>query len=88
MSALPPRADISYDKAIALNPNDASFYSLRGDAYEEKGDIDRAIADFRKVLEIDPSDQDAEESLRRLGVTPDTSTCNLSSASSAATKKR
>ncbi len=29
-----------------------------------------AIADFRKALEIDPSDQYAKNNLKRLGVTP------------------
>jgi len=43
---------------------------LRGCAYNGKGEVDRAIADFRKVLEIDPSDQDAKDNLRRMGVTP------------------
>lgn len=29
-----------------------------------------SIADFRKALEIDPSDQDAKNNLKRLGATP------------------
>ena len=37
---------------------------------QENGDKEKAIADFRKVLEINPSDQDAKNNLRRLGVTP------------------
>jgi len=35
-----------------------------------KGDYDRAIADYRKALEINPSDQKARNKLKRLGVTP------------------
>ena len=59
-----------YDKAIALDPNDAGAYTNRGVAYGRKGDKDQAIADFRKVLEINPSDQDAKRKLNILGVTP------------------
>ncbi len=42
----------------------------RGNDYLRKGEYDRAIADFRKVLEINPSDQDAKVTLELLGVTP------------------
>jgi hypothetical protein len=34
------------------------------------GDKEQAIADCRKVLEIDPSNQKAKEGLKRLRVTP------------------
>ena len=41
---------------LGLNsePNDAEFYSSRGDAYSEKGDYDRAIADYTKAIELKP----------------------------------
>ncbi len=55
---------------IALNPNDALAYANRGATYEKKGAKEQALADFRKALEIDPSDQDAKDGLKRLGVTP------------------
>jgi len=48
----------------------ALAYFNRGLAYEKKGDKDQAIGDFRKALEIDPSDQDAKNWLKKLGVTP------------------
>jgi len=69
-----PFAD--YDRAIALfpdRPDKAKAYTNRGNAYYAKGDLDRAIADFRKVLEVsdDPTLRGlAEETLRELGVTP------------------
>ena len=59
-----------YDKYIELNPNDADAYFNRGLAYELKGDKEKAIADFRKALEIAPSFQEAKAALERLGVTP------------------
>jgi len=34
------------------------------------GESDRAIADFRKALEINSSDQDAKNNLKLLGATP------------------
>ena len=50
--------------------NRTAAYSNRGVAYKKKGDKEQAIADFRTALEINPSDQDAKEGLKRLGVTP------------------
>ena len=35
--------------------NLATAYDLRGQAYENKGDHDRAIADFNKSLELNPN---------------------------------
>ncbi len=46
------------------------FEALEKASVEKKGEVDQAIADFRKAVEIDPSDQDAKEGLKRLGVMP------------------
>jgi tetratricopeptide (TPR) repeat protein len=43
-----------YTKAIELNPEDSSFYALRGDSYEYKNEYDQAIADYNKAIEMDP----------------------------------
>ncbi len=59
-----------YTKAIAPKPVYANAYGGRGAAYMKKGDKEQAIADFRKALEIDPSHQQAKDSLKKLGVTP------------------
>ena len=40
------------DKAIELDPEDATAYRSRGDAYEEKGDYDKAIKDYDMVLQL------------------------------------
>jgi tetratricopeptide (TPR) repeat protein len=39
---------------INREPEDKDFWWWRGVAYEEKGDLDRAVADYRKSLEIEP----------------------------------
>ncbi len=65
-----PRVFADIDKAIALNPWNALAYFHRGYAYEKKGDEDRAIADFRRALEINPRMLDAKVRLKRLGATP------------------
>ena len=59
-----------FHKAIAFDPNFTPAYNTRGLAYEKMGDKEQAIADYRKVLEIDPSNQKAKEGLKRLRVTP------------------
>ncbi len=45
------------------------FNNNRGLAYRDKGEIDRAIADFRRALEINPSYQDPKENLGVLRAT-------------------
>jgi Tfp pilus assembly protein PilF len=50
--------------------NRDSAYSNRGVAYVAKRDKEQAIADFRKALEIDPSNQLAKIGFDVLGVTP------------------
>jgi tetratricopeptide (TPR) repeat protein len=41
--------------AIRLNPKDAVAYNNRGVAYIEKGELDKAIADYDKALELAPN---------------------------------
>ena len=40
-------------KAIGIYPENALAYANRGLAYEAKDDIDRAIADYSKTIELD-----------------------------------
>ena len=41
-------------RATAQTPDDAEAYNLRGIAYSENGDQDRAIATFSKAIELKP----------------------------------
>ncbi|HBR22615.1 MAG TPA: hypothetical protein DD713_08660 [Nitrospiraceae bacterium] len=42
-----------YNKAIALNPNDADAYLKRGFAYAKKGQYDKAIEDYNKAIALE-----------------------------------
>jgi tetratricopeptide (TPR) repeat protein len=41
-----------YSKAILLNPNDADAYYNRGCAYSEKGEVDKAVSDLKRCIEL------------------------------------
>ena len=63
---------IAYDtKVIDIDPKYANAYYSRAAIYETiKGDKSRAIADYRTYLTIVPDDEEAQESLARLGGSP------------------
>jgi tetratricopeptide (TPR) repeat protein len=59
-----------YAKAIEIRPDEKFYYYLRGRAYRERqriGDRDRASADFRRALEIDPEYRLAQRGLQSVG---------------------
>ena len=39
---------------------------MRGQAYEHLGERDKALADFKAALEIDPGFKEAQEGVKRL----------------------
>ena len=43
------------DEAIAANPDKAEFYDVKGTICEQRNDMDNAIANFKKSIEIDPT---------------------------------
>lgn len=55
-----------YDKEIELNSNDAVVYYNRGTVFDDLGNYDLAIADYKKVLEIDPNFENAKENIRKI----------------------
>jgi len=61
-------AIIGYTKAIELNPNQTDTYYKRGLVYKDMGQRDKAIADFRKAVELDNNYIEALTQLRELGV--------------------
>ena len=57
-------------KGIELNPRYAFAYLIRAQIYEKKNDRDKAIADYRQALALDPARAVARQALQRLGVEP------------------
>ena len=53
----------AYDKAIEINPNDASAYNNRGLVYDNLDKNDMAIADYKKAIELNPNYGDAFNNL-------------------------
>ena len=48
-----------YNKAIELDPKDATTYKLRGHEKSKLGDYQGEIADYNKAIELDPKDAEA-----------------------------
>jgi len=57
---------IEFGQALALDPNNAEYYTDRGVALYMSGLTERARADFERALEIDPHLTAATENLRKL----------------------
>jgi len=53
-------------KAVDLNPKYLRAYLRRAQLYEETSKLDDALADFKKILELDPSHSEANHAVRRL----------------------
>jgi Flp pilus assembly protein TadD len=66
----PEQALADANEAIRLDPRHLMAYKLRGGVLGGMGRRDEAIADFRKALELDPSDESVKKNLKDLGVTP------------------
>lgn len=54
-----PQAILAFSRAVALEPDFADAYLLRGEANAADGKIDRAIADFSKTLDLRPDNTQA-----------------------------
>jgi WD40 repeat protein len=54
----------AYTEAIRKNPDDATAYFKRGDAYGANGEYDKAIADLTEVIRLDPNYPGADSRLK------------------------
>ncbi len=44
-----------YDRAIQLDPKNASAFNNRGLSWRSKGDFDRAMTDYNQAIQLDPN---------------------------------
>jgi Flp pilus assembly protein TadD len=51
------------DKYLASNPNEADAYRMRGQCYQGRGQLEPAVADFRKALSLDRNNQQVQNLL-------------------------
>ena len=51
---LPEKAIVAYDKALALNPNNADVLTDQGVMYRKAGKYDKAVQSFDKAIAVDP----------------------------------
>ncbi|WP_201985387.1 tetratricopeptide repeat protein [Hymenobacter rubidus] len=50
-------------KAIVADPSNSNLYAVRGSMYDQQKKTDLAVADYRKAVEMDPNNFDAEFNL-------------------------
>ncbi len=48
-----------YTEAVRLNPEDTTAYNNRGNAYDDKGEVDQAIQDYNKAIDLNPENTTA-----------------------------
>lgn len=51
------------NKTIAADPNNSNLYAVRGSLYDQQKKSDLAVADYRKAVELDPKNFDAQFNL-------------------------
>jgi tetratricopeptide (TPR) repeat protein len=59
-------AIVDCDEAIKINPKYAEAYNSRGDAWEKRGEVNRAIADYQKAIRVNPNFELAKLNLKTL----------------------
>jgi Flp pilus assembly protein TadD len=58
------------EKALTLVANDAVYIETRAEILEKLGQRERAVADYRAALKLDPTDDASKAGLKRLGAAP------------------
>jgi len=56
----------NYTETLRIKPDDYEILNLRGNAYAQKDNYDRAIKDFEAMLKIDPNNIDARNGLEKI----------------------
>jgi Flp pilus assembly protein TadD len=51
------------NKTIAADPTNSNLYAVRGSMYDQQKKTDLALADYRKSVELDPNNFDAQFNL-------------------------
>lgn len=57
------QAEAAFSHALQVMPDDPGLLYGRGLAYAEAGQIDKAVADFRRILQLKPDDIDTQNAL-------------------------
>ena len=60
------RARALVDRALVLDPQDARAYAIRGQLGEAADDVNAALADYRRALELDPALPDIERRITEI----------------------
>lgn len=55
-----------YDRALALNPNSATYAYYKGTAYHQKQDFPKALAAYQQALRLDPNQNDAKTAIAQI----------------------
>jgi tetratricopeptide (TPR) repeat protein len=58
------------EKALTLAANNAVYIETRAEILEKLGQRDKAVADYRAALKLDPTDDGSKAGLKRLGAAP------------------
>ena len=56
-------AILKINKTIAADPTNSNLYAVRGSLYDQQKKSDLALADYRKAVELDPKNFDAQYNL-------------------------
>ena len=51
----PDQAIQAFTEALKLNPRNVHAYFARGCAWAERGDLEKAIADYNEAIRLDPN---------------------------------
>ena len=61
-----PRAMDDFNRVVELKPFDERPYFLIGSIYEDRKDIENALANYKTALKIDPGFKEAEIAVKEL----------------------